>query len=477
MELDYGRESNGQPKPEHPLSLIFPDMTAAEFSELVKSMRESGFDQAHDILTWRGEVVDGRHRQAAALEAGVQPRYQSLPAEWTLERVKAMLVKENLLHRNLDESQRAMVAVQLSEWKPPGNSTGANQHGAGRNRKNSSGSSNEEMSQAARVSTATVKDAKKVIREAPVLVEAVKNGVVTVSDAAAIASRPPEVQAAALELVLDTPGKTTLRKEAARVERVRVHEDLIAKAAETPKDERITLHHSAVADLHRLVKAESVDAIITDPPYGREYLDCYRDLADFAVHALKPGGGLYVMTGQMFLPSIMGRLEVEGLEYRWVSAFFLPHGGAQWDGRQKVSNAWKPVLMFTRSGALPSVYGVDVINAGGRNANDKKFHEWEQDLVGFGQLIDQFTLPGQLICDPLLGSGTTAIAARRLGRLFIGADIDPGCVDITKTRLSAEKLNEQTARHSGNLEIPRTVPFAYSVWNEEASHQRKRDTL
>ena len=105
MELDYGRECNGQPKPEHPLSLIFPDMTAAEFSDLVKSMRESGFDQAHDILTWCGEVVDGRHRQAAVLEAGVQPRYQSLPAEWTLERVKAMLVKENLLHRNLDESQ------------------------------------------------------------------------------------------------------------------------------------------------------------------------------------------------------------------------------------------------------------------------------------------------------------------------------------------------------------------------------------
>ena len=87
----------------------------------------------------------------------------------------------------------------------------------------------EEMSQAARVSTATVKGAKKVIREAPVLSEAVRNGVVKVSDAAAIASKPPEVQAAALELVLDTPGKTTLRKEAARVERGQAREDLIAK--------------------------------------------------------------------------------------------------------------------------------------------------------------------------------------------------------------------------------------------------------
>jgi DNA modification methylase len=48
--------------------------------------------------------------------------------------------------------------------------------------------------------------------------------------------------------------------------------------------------------------------------------------------------------------------------------------------------------------------------------------------------------PGELIIDPFLGSGTTAVAAVLEGRRFLGCDIDPGCVETTRRRL--EQLEE-----------------------------------
>ncbi len=44
---------------------------------------------------------------------------------------------------------------------------------------------------------------------------------------------------------------------------------------------------------------------------------------------------------------------------------------------------------------------------------------------------------GDIVLDPFVGTGTTAIAARALGRRYIGIDIDPHYVDITIQKLSA----------------------------------------
>jgi len=42
---------------------------------------------------------------------------------------------------------------------------------------------------------------------------------------------------------------------------------------------------------------------------------------------------------------------------------------------------------------------------------------------------------GDIVLDPFVGTGTTAIAAKRLGRRFIGIDIDPKYIDMTKVKL------------------------------------------
>lgn len=50
-------------------------------------------------------------------------------------------------------------------------------------------------------------------------------------------------------------------------------------------------------------------------------------------------------------------------------------------------------------------------------------------------LILLATEPGDLVVDPFVGSGTTAVAASMLGRNFLASEIDPGFFEIAKKRL------------------------------------------
>lgn len=50
--------------------------------------------------------------------------------------------------------------------------------------------------------------------------------------------------------------------------------------------------------------------------------------------------------------------------------------------------------------------------------------------------IKLFTQPGDLVIDPFIGSGTTAVAAKQLGRRCIGIEIDPAYIQIAQSRLN-----------------------------------------
>ena len=50
-------------------------------------------------------------------------------------------------------------------------------------------------------------------------------------------------------------------------------------------------------------------------------------------------------------------------------------------------------------------------------------------------LIRLFSIPGQVVLDPFVGSGTTAVAARRIDRACIGMDINPDYIAIAEQRL------------------------------------------
>ncbi len=182
------------------------------------------------------------------------------------------------------------------------------------------------------------------------------------------------------------------------------------------------------------LEPESVDLILTDPPYPREFLPLWGELGVFASRVLKPGGSLIAMSGHAYLPEVLRLLEREDLAYQWTVAYLL--GGATarfW--RPKVFQWWKPILWYSKGDpAHPEEFLVDRIVGSGR---DKRFHHWGQDLGTFELLALKFSGYGDLICDPFLGGGTTAVAAVLNGRRFVGCDVDPAALRKTEARLSA----------------------------------------
>jgi site-specific DNA-methyltransferase (adenine-specific) len=53
--------------------------------------------------------------------------------------------------------------------------------------------------------------------------------------------------------------------------------------------------------------------------------------------------------------------------------------------------------------------------------------------------IEACTHAGDLVVDPFCGSGTTALASLRLGRRFLGGDIDPLYANLAARRLRDEE--------------------------------------
>lgn len=73
------------------------------------------------------------------------------------------------------------------------------------------------------------------------------------------------------------------------------------------------------------------------------------------------------------------------------------------------------------------------------------------------QLIRLYTYENDLVLDPFMGSGSTMVAASRLGRRYTGYDLDPEYVEIARQRVAAEGSPDITAfdDDDGALTAPR----------------------
>ncbi len=182
------------------------------------------------------------------------------------------------------------------------------------------------------------------------------------------------------------------------------------------------------------IRDHSIDLIITDPPYPRDYLHLYKELAEFAAQVLKEGGSLLTMAGQSYLPEILNLMAVEGLNYNWILSYLTPGGQSPQLWQRKVNAFWKPILWYTK-GKNKKWMG-DVIKSA-VNDNDKRYHFWGQSESGLANLIRKISFAGETILDPFMGGGTTGIVALNLKRKFIGIEMDPEIFQTARQRIRA----------------------------------------
>jgi len=206
-----------------------------------------------------------------------------------------------------------------------------------------------------------------------------------------------------------------------------------------------------------------VDAVVTDPPYGigfdyLSYADTQENLAALVASIIRPAiqafDRVIVTPGQtqlwLYPPA------------DWVASVC-------WDTTATFGHCgysqWMPVLVYgadvpgfgrVASGRLKS----DVIRFSGgagvgfqRNAVEKA-HTCPKPENVMHALVARFSDENETILDPFMGSGTTGVACARLGRSFIGIEIEPRYFDIACRRIEQAQRQRDLFVHAPVPEPP-----------------------
>jgi hypothetical protein len=176
------------------------------------------------------------------------------------------------------------------------------------------------------------------------------------------------------------------------------------------------------------------DLIFTDPPYNRDSLLLYEDLARVGARILKPGGSLITYFGQYQIRDVIDLMDIPPLRLWWMLC--CRHGGTMARMTEYgVIVEYKPMLWLvhgTRGDKTEFVK--DLVES----TRQKDVHDWQLGLEEATYYIDKLTLPGGFIFDPFCGGGTTAVACRRLGRRYQTCDTDETAVLNARQRLADE---------------------------------------
>lgn len=211
-----------------------------------------------------------------------------------------------------------------------------------------------------------------------------------------------------------------------------------------------------------LLDDASIDVVITDPPYEAEAHTSQRLVA-------RAGGKLQVEP--LAFPPITEEQRTESarqmvrLARRWILVFCQVEGAMKWRAALEAAGAvYKRTCIWVKpdgkpqySGDRPGIgyesivachapgrstwngggsHGVFVVNKGG---DVRTGHQTQKPLALMELLVRLFSEKGELILDPFTGSGTTGVAAIRLGRRFIGWEMNPAYAEMARRRLLAAR--------------------------------------
>lgn len=412
---------------------LFDALSEDEYEALKASIAEKGL-LVPITRDQNGVVLDGHHREQACRELGIEPRYEvQYCADDSERKVRALVM--NLVRRHLTREQKAKAVAELRAlgytFERIATETGISETTAKRLVTNSDekvqmdelDTRSDSPPQTVTGRDGKVYPARKPRKPKPDLtVVQAKN----TKDA----ERAGEALA---KLGEEAPSRTLDVKRAERIAREKAAEERRAQHVEQRTTTgHIDIRHGDFRHILADLEPGSVDAIITDPPYPRDYIPLFGDLAALAARILKPNGVLAVMTGQTHLPAYLDELG-KHMRYRWCGAYIV-QGPRNRVHAARVGTGWKPILIYARHDAdNPPFILDDLFDSAG---DDKRFHHWGQSETGIADLVERLTEPGQLVVDPFLGGGTTAVVCRDLGRRFIGCDIDPAAVATSRERVA-----------------------------------------
>ena len=166
-----------------------------------------------------------------------------------------------------------------------------------------------------------------------------------------------------------------------------------------------------------------VDLVLTDPPYPDYLADKY-GYFDGIIDFLKniPSKQLIFWSAKAAFP----------LDYSAIHIWNKKCGvGSMYERiyERNGGTAYKVFNFYLCNSTVAASYTNDTFTG----------HPSQKPLNLIKQLIIENTHPGDLVLDPFLGSGTTAVACKKLGRNYIGIEKEPAYIEIALKRL--ERVN------------------------------------
>lgn len=388
---------------------LIPPLTTEEYKQLEVNCIEEGIREK--ILLWNEYIIDGHNRYEIAQNNNLEFETESKTFN-SEDEVKEWMILNQFGRRNLSNYQRSVLALQLEDVFRAKAKEKQKEAGGALPQISAKApiETRKELSKVAAVSHDTISKVKKIQEKAP---EEIK---------AKLATGEVSINAAYKEI------KKEEKKEAIEEERKILAEEGSKKEIEI--DFRLGDFEEVFAD----IEDGSIDCIITDPPYPKEFLECWTKLSRFAKRVLKPNGFCIAYSGQMHLPEVMKRMN-EHLDYYWT--FSLMHTGSrQLINGRNLFCGWKPILVYQNNFSKIKKPIDDFINGTGI---EKKYHKWQQAEMELNSIIENFTNIGDTILEPFAGGGTTILASLNNKRNIIASEIIEESYNICKKRISEWK--------------------------------------
>ena len=197
------------------------------------------------------------------------------------------------------------------------------------------------------------------------------------------------------------------------------------------------VHNVDCLEFMRELPDGCVDLVFADPPYwvGFEYdgkldTEINRWPATSLLEEFKRISRCSLITCGM-----RSIAEWSALQPDWMCAWFKP-GSTRRNGLRGF-NTWEPILVFGKPEI--AVYQDAIRLPDCANHADISWHPCPKPMKLLSWIIQNFSVDGAVVFDPFMGSGTTAIACEKLGRRWLGCEINPEYCELATRRIKQEQ--------------------------------------
>jgi len=220
------------------------------------------------------------------------------------------------------------------------------------------------------------------------------------------------------------------------------HDSTVSPAGDSPRN--AILHGDCLDILPRLA-AGSADFVLTDPPYLARYRgrDGRRVPNDDNDAWLKPAfAELYrVLTDDAFAVSFYGWPHADRFLAAWRTAGFRIAGHFVFpkrytSGTRLLRYQHECAYLLAKGDPKEPGYAIgDVIDW---TYSGNRLHPTQKPVPVLLPLVETFSAPRGLVLDPFAGSGSSLVAAKMLGRAYLGIELDAGYHAAAVQRLTGE---------------------------------------